>query len=87
MKSSTTLTLLLLSVAIMFLGCSRTVTGGYEDSPDGKYRIWVRTFGAYGHAFTDYTRKTIRISIVEVIGAKSMSEKEDLGVFGSMTAK
>jgi hypothetical protein len=44
------------------------VTGGYEDSPDGRYRLWVRTFGAYGHAFSERTRKTIRIRLVERIG-------------------
>lgn len=58
-----------------FLGCSRTVTGGYEDSPDGKYRVWVRTFGAYGHAFTDHTRKTIRMRLVEVIGSETNGDE------------
>jgi hypothetical protein len=39
------------------------VVGGYEDSPDNKYRLYVRTFGAYGHAFADNTTKNLQISI------------------------
>src|SRR5258705_9820196 len=70
MKLSLALFVLLLTV-IGLLGCSRTVTGGYEDSPDGKYRVWIRKFGAYGQAFTDHTRKIVRLSLVEVIGAST----------------
>src|SRR5438067_12739014 len=55
----------------MLVGCSRTVTGGYEDSPDGKYRLWVRKFGAYGQAYVDRTPKTIRIRLVKVLGDKN----------------
>lgn len=58
---------LLLCLALI-VGCSRTVTGGYEDSPDGKYRLWVRTFGAYGRAFVDRTPKTIHVRLVELLG-------------------
>lgn len=68
MKRSFTVSL---GIAVAVLGCSRTVTGGYEDSPDGKYRVWVRAFGAYGRAFLERTRKTVRIRLVEVIGAKT----------------
>lgn len=65
MKRSIVLTLLLLTSALGIIGCSRTVTGGYENSPDGKYRLWVRTIGAYGHAFVDRTHKTVRIRVDE----------------------
>ena len=61
----------LLGIGVLLLGCSRTVTGGYEDSPDGKYRVWIRNFGAYGRAFTYRTRKIVRISLVEIVGAKT----------------
>lgn len=68
-----------LTVALAgFLGCSRTVTGGYEDSPDGKYRVWVRTFGAYGHAFTDHTQKIIRLRLVEVVGNRTNWQEKPL---------
>jgi hypothetical protein len=70
--------LFLLFCVSLLLGCSRTVIGGYEDSPDGKYRLWVRTFGAYGHAFADRTSKTIRIRLVEVIGDKKNWEEKAL---------
>ncbi len=46
------------------LGCSRTVIGGFVDSPTQKYRMFGRVFGAYGRAFADRTRKTVRITIV-----------------------
>ncbi len=76
MTRSARLFLLPLACVVVFLGCSRPVTGGYEDSPDGKYRLWIRTFGAYGHAFSERTRKTIRIRLVEKIGGtNSWDEK------------
>ena len=40
------------------------MTGGFTDSPDKKYRVYGRVFGALGHTFADDTRKTVRISIV-----------------------
>ena len=65
----------LVCVGVVF-GCSRTETGGYEDSPDGNYRLWIRTFGAYGHAFSEPTSKTIRLRLVERIGGtNSWDEK------------
>lgn len=54
---------LLLGLATTLIGCSRTVTGGFTDSPDKKYRMYERVFGAYGHAFIDNTGKTVVISI------------------------
>ena len=71
MKRFINLLLLPLFCFGIFGGCSRTVTGGYEDSPDGKYRLWVRTFGAYGRAFVDRKSKTLRVRLVEVIGDKN----------------
>ncbi len=70
--------LVLAGIWMFLCGCTRTVTGGYEDSPDGNYRVWVRTFGAYGHAFTDYTRKTVRLRLVEIIGAKTNWQEKPL---------
>jgi hypothetical protein len=54
----------LLGLVMAFLGCSRTVTGGFDDSLDKKYRVYGRVFGAYGRSFIDNSRKTVRISIV-----------------------
>jgi hypothetical protein len=44
--------------------CSRTVLGGYQDSPAEKFRVYGRIYGAYCRSFRDNTRKTIRVSIV-----------------------
>lgn len=62
-----------MAVLAVFLGCSRIVTGGYADSPDGKYRCWIRQFGPYNHALFD--RYTIRIRVVEVIDKTNWVEK------------
>ena len=70
--------LVLVGVSMALCGCTRTVTGGYKDSPDGKYRVWVRTFGAYGHAFLDHTRKTVRLTLVEIIGPERNGDERPL---------
>ena len=70
--------LVLLGITIAVFGCTRTVTGGYEDSPDDQYRVWIRTFGAYGHAFLERTPKTVRISLVQSIGAKTNWNEKSL---------
>jgi hypothetical protein len=77
-KRSISRTLVLLGSAVAIVGCSSTVTGGYRDSPDGKYRLWMRTFGAYRHAFVEHTPKTIRISLVKIIGEKSKWNEQPL---------
>jgi hypothetical protein len=60
---------LLLLFVTAFLGCTRTVVGGYDNSPDKKYCLDFRTFGAYGHAFVDNTTKTLRITIFPEMGS------------------
>jgi len=45
-------------------GCTRTVEGGFSDSPDKAFRMYGRVYGALGKSFTDDTAKTVRISIV-----------------------
>ena len=42
MNRPSMLTFLLLGVVTLLPGCSRTVTGGFEDSPDKKYRMYGR---------------------------------------------
>jgi hypothetical protein len=37
---------LLLFGSFGLAGCTRTVAGGYTDSPDGQYRMYGRVFGA-----------------------------------------
>jgi hypothetical protein len=46
------------------IGCTRTVVGGYVDSPDRIYGVYGRIYGAYGRSFLDNTTKTIHITIV-----------------------
>jgi len=49
---------------ILASGCTRTVVGGYIQSPDKKYCVYGRIYGAYGRAFIDETSKKVRVSIV-----------------------
>lgn len=53
----------LLGLVTALLGCCRTEVGGFDDSPDKKYRMFGKVFGAPGRAYVDNTRKTVRISI------------------------
>ena len=63
----------LTAVLVVFLGCGRVVTGGYADSPDGKYRCWMRQFGPYNYSLID--RYTIRIRLAEVLDKTNWLEK------------
>lgn len=60
--------------AILFAtaGCTRTVHGGFDDSPGKKYRLYGRVYGAYGKPFLADTWKTIRITIVSVEGGEKL---------------
>jgi hypothetical protein len=73
---------LLLCLVMAFLGCSRTVTGGYDDSPDKKYRLYGRIFGAYGHNFSENTAKSLHISIVAIDNQTLPLFKKDYRVKG-----
>ena|SRR5438552_8100781 len=53
-----------LGLCCLFLGCSRTVVGGFSDSMDKKYRLYGRVQGAYAHSYVEQTPKTVTISIV-----------------------
>jgi len=55
---------LLIAATILLTGCRRTVIGGYTDSPGKEYRVYGKIFGAAGHRFSDYTKKSVRITIV-----------------------
>lgn len=55
---------LTVATVLFTAGCNRTVTGGSQDSPDTKYRLLVRVYGAYGHSFVDETNKKLRIVVV-----------------------
>jgi hypothetical protein len=61
------------TVLAALAGCSRAVTGGYKDSPDGKYRCWMRQFGPYNYALRK--RYAIRIRVVEVMDKTNWVEK------------
>src|SRR5438046_443656 len=75
--------LLLLGAVVTLLGCSRTVTGGFTDSPDKKYRMHGRVFGALGKAFLDETRKTVRLSIVLNDPQETLLFRKEISVKGS----
>src|SRR5258705_9988956 len=42
----------------IFAGCTRTVIGGYKDSPDMRYRVYAKIYGAYGRSFLDNTLRS-----------------------------
>jgi len=83
MNRPSTLTFLLLSVVTLLLGCSRTVTGGFTDSPDKKYRMYGRVYGALGKAFLDETPKIVRISIVTKDSKETLIFRREIHVKGS----
>jgi hypothetical protein len=83
MNRLVTLMLLLLGLATTFVGCSRTVIGGFTDSPDKKYRVYGRVFGALGHAFIDDTVKTVRITIVANDERETLLFRKEYRVKGS----
>ena len=83
MNRTFTTTLPLLSVVTLLVGCSRTVTGGFDDSPDKKHRMYGRVYGALGKAFLDETRKTVRISIVTKDSEETLIFRREIHVKGS----
>jgi hypothetical protein len=44
--------------------CTRTVIGGFSDSPAKTFRVYGRGFGALRKAYVDETRKQVRITFV-----------------------
>lgn len=72
-----------LTATLGFVGCTRTVVGGYTDSPDKKYRVYGRIYGAYGRSFLDNTPKTVRISIVTAAGNETLLLRKGYRVQGS----
>ena len=63
-------------------GCTRTVVGGYTDSPDKTYRVYGRIYGAYGRSFLENTPKTVRISIVTAAGNETLLLRKEYRVQG-----
>src|SRR5262245_61375549 len=76
-------TFLLLGSAMALLGCSRTVIGGFDDSPDKKYRIYGRVYGALRKSFLNETRKTVRLSIVLNDAQETLVFRKEIKVKGS----
>lgn len=74
---------LILLIGWLVAGCSRTVVGGFLDSPDEKYRVYVRTYGAYGHRFVDETAKVLRVTIVRNDGSGTILFKKEYRIRGS----
>ncbi len=65
------------------LGCTRTVLGGYSDSPDKKYRVYGRIYGAYGRSFLENTSKSVRITIVDPAKAEKILLRKQYQIKGS----
>ena len=82
MKCRTSIFLILGLFSCALIGCSRTVIGGYTDSPDKKYRLYGRVYGAYGRSFFESTTKTVRISIVANDEKESLLFTKDYRVKG-----
>ena len=74
---------LALAWVIMIAGCSRTVTGGFTDSQDSRYRVYARVFGKYGRAFTDNTWKSVRITICRNDTGETILFSREYRVHGS----
>ena len=72
-------------LAVLFgvAGCTRTVIGGYEVSPDKRYCVYGRIYGAYGRSFLDNTTKTARISIVTVAPNETLLFRKEYRIRGS----
>ena len=68
---------------LLLPGCSRTVIGGFVDSPDSKYRMYGRVYGVFGRAFLDDTDKTVRISIVLNDARETILFRKEIRVKGS----
>lgn len=66
-----------------FMGCSRTVTGGFTDSPDKQFRLFGRVLGAYGRSFIENTKKTVIISIYKNDKTNMLLLKRTYVVIGS----
>jgi hypothetical protein len=76
-------TVLTVIYLILLLGCSRTVIGGYRDSPDGRFRVYGKVYGEYGESFLNETSKRIRISIVSNDGDSNRLLEKEYHVKGS----
>lgn len=72
-----------LATVLLTVGCSRTVTGGSQDSPDSKYRLLVRVYGPYGRSFVDESNKKLRITIVTLGKQEAILFAKDYSVRGS----
>ena len=73
---------LLFLTILLNLGCSRSVVGGYIDSPDKQYRVYGRVYGIYGRTLLDSPSKTVRISIVKAVGNETLLHKDEYSVSG-----
>jgi hypothetical protein len=58
---------LLISAVVGCAGCTSTFTAGSDDSPDGRYAVFVHVRGTGGRAYIDDTKKSVFI----IIGTKS----------------
>jgi hypothetical protein len=74
--------MILVSLAVALLGCTRTVTGGFSDSPDRAFRVCGRVYGALGRSFNDDTAKTVRISIVKIDSQETLVFRQEFRVRG-----
>ena len=81
--AKTRFAVLAVAALVLSAGCTRTVVGGYTNSPDKKYCVYGRIYGAYGQAFVAETSKTVRISIVTGGTNETLLFREKYRVRGS----
>jgi hypothetical protein len=64
----------------LWVGWRPTVLGGFQDSGDGKYRVYARLHGAFGRSFVKRTEKVVRIDIVMKGAKEKLLLKEEYRV-------
>ncbi len=75
--------LILVVLALLSFGCSRTVIGGFSDSPDKKVRVYGRCFGPIGRDYVVLSQKIVRITIVSNDLAEADMFSKDYRVHGA----
>src|SRR5437867_58767 len=60
------LSFLLFGLTSQMVGCgTRTTVAGFSDSPDGKFRLYIRKQGATRRAYNDESEKNVTLTVVK----------------------
>jgi hypothetical protein len=73
----------LLFNAVFLSGCTRTVIGGYSESPDKEYCLYGRIYGGYGKSFLDDADKKVIVSIVKSGATEKSLLRKEYSIRGS----